>query len=171
MGTINYGTSDYITLGIKPYSSYDFENDADFMKEIREQCAEYGGTIENAIDEYIEELYNSDYANAETIIEKYRPYYFHVSINHGYYEGLYIDIENNFGVFLDDYTERAEMQKEITQIKHLLTELAGVGFVACFPGWVTGYSDYKGTLAGINDAIKEMRNETKTIPTYKQYIA
>lgn len=32
MGAINYFTSDYITMGFKPYDTYDFENDPDFME-------------------------------------------------------------------------------------------------------------------------------------------
>ena len=44
MGAVNYFTSDYITMGIEPYSAYDLENDPDFMDALRDEVNEYGGT-------------------------------------------------------------------------------------------------------------------------------
>lgn len=37
MGTINYYTSNYITLGIKPYEPEDLLSDSDFMQFIKEE--------------------------------------------------------------------------------------------------------------------------------------
>ena len=37
MGAINYYTSDYITLGVKPYEVDDYKNDPDFMEFIKEE--------------------------------------------------------------------------------------------------------------------------------------
>ena len=37
MGAVNYFTSDYITLGIKPYETEDYSRDADFMQFIRDE--------------------------------------------------------------------------------------------------------------------------------------
>ena len=51
MGAINYFTSDYITMGIEPYSAYDVEKDQEFMREVQEQIKEYGGTVESWIDD------------------------------------------------------------------------------------------------------------------------
>ena len=67
MGAVNYGSSDYISIGLNV--SRDFEE-----WEIEE--------IENDI---------------ETLLNEYNFYYFHVVIKPGYYEGFYIDIENNYG--------------------------------------------------------------------------
>ena len=53
MGAINYFTSDYITMGLKPYDASDFENDHDFMEELQNDVDEYGGTIEEALNNYI----------------------------------------------------------------------------------------------------------------------
>ena len=47
MGTVNYFTSDYITMGLRPYDSLELESDLEFMEEMRRECEEYGGTIEN----------------------------------------------------------------------------------------------------------------------------
>ena len=147
MGTINYNTSRYITIGINP-DDYNDEN--------------YG------LNEFIvNDLYNE----IKSVLNKYNFYFFHVCIVPGYYEGFSIDIDNNFSVCYDDYNEKREVQKEITQIKKFLIECANNGLVACFPGWCMGYANYKETLQLIKEAIKEMRMEAKYIPTYKNYIA
>lgn len=170
MGAINYKTSNYITLGIEPPSIFDLEKDADFIEEIRENynLLPEEDTAE-AINDYIDICMEDDFYNAEAIRGKYSFYYYHVVIKCGYYEGFYIDIESNFPIFFDNYEEKQEAQKEITQIKQFLTECAGIGFVSVFPGWCTSYKDYAGTIADINEAIKEMREEAKATPTYTQY--
>ena len=93
MGAVNYFTSDYITLGLRPYDTSDFENDSEFMEELQNECNEYGGTLENALQDYIQSCYESDYSNIETELTKHSFYYFHVVIKPGYYEGFTIDIE------------------------------------------------------------------------------
>lgn len=77
--------------------------------------------------------------------------------------------KSNFPIAFDNWEDRKAAQREITQIKKCLIELAGVGLVACFPGWCTGYLDYKGTMQRINEAIKEMREEVKATPPWRQY--
>ena len=142
MGTINYNTSRYITIGINP-------------------------------DDYNDENYvvNDIYDEIKSVLNKYNFYFFNVCIVPGYYEGFSIDIDNSFGVCYDDYNEKREAQKEITQIKNFLIECVNCGLVACFPGWCMGYANYKETLQLIKEAIKKMRMEAKDIPTYKNYIA
>lgn len=169
MGAVNYFTSDYITMGLRPYDRFDLENDRDFMEEVEAEISEYGGTVENAIDSYIESCYESDYENISYELEKHNFYYFHIAIKPGYYEGFTLDIENNFPVALDSWEDRREAMKEITEIKQFLIDCAGLGLVACFPGWCTGYRDYNGTLEAIREAVKEMRSELKTVPTWTQY--
>lgn len=172
MGTINYFTSDYITLAIKPYEADDYTKDDDFMNFIRDEWdvdTKDENAVYEAVNEQMQEDYSCDRENAESIINKYDLYYFHVAVKSGYYEGYSIDIEANFGIFYDDYKEKAEAQKEITQIKGLLTELAGCGYVSCAPGWVTTFKDYKGTLKDINNAIREMREEVRNTPTWRNY--
>ena len=169
MGAVNYFTSDYITMGLRPYDRFDLENDRDFMEELEAEISEYGGTVENAIDSYIESCYESDYENIRYELKKHNFYYFHIAIKPGYYEGFALDIENNFPIALDSWEDRREAMKEITEIKQFLIDCAGFGLVACFPGWCTSYSDYNGTLKAIREAVKDMRNELKTVPTWTQY--
>lgn len=169
MGAVNYFTSDYITMGLRPYNTNDFENDRDFMEELQQEVDEYGGTLENALSDYIQSCYESDYENIKCELEKHYFYYYHITIKPGYYEGFTLDIENNFSVALDSWEDRRDANKEITEIKQFLIDCAGLGLVACFPGWCTGYKDYNGTLEAIREAVKEMRSELKTVPTWTQY--
>ena len=169
MGAINYFTSDYITLGLRPYDTSDFENDRNFMEALQAQIDEYGGTVEAALDSHINDCYEDDYNNIKTELEKHYFYYYHITIKPGYYEGFTLDIENNFPVALDSWEDRRDANKEITEIKQFLIDCAGLGLVACHPGWCTHYSDYNGTIQAIKASIKAMRDELKTIPTWAQY--
>lgn len=169
MGAVNYFTSDYITMGIKPYDEYDLENDSNFMEAIQEEVNEYGGTIDGAIESYIQTSYEDDEANVSAILEKYSFYYYHVTIKPGYYEGFTLDIESNFSVAFDGWEDKRSAQREITSLKKCLLECAGVGMVECWPGWCTKYKDYEGTCKAIGAAIKAMRDEVKNTPTWRQY--
>lgn len=141
MGAVNYGTSDYISIGLNVSGDFD---------ELEQ---------EQARDEIA------------AILDNFGFWYFHVTIKSGYYEGFYIDIENNFPCFFDNWEERRDAQKEVTKIKRFLLECTAAGLVQYFPGWCTGYSTEKETRAAINAAIKEIRQEVKETPTYRQYNA
>lgn len=172
MGTINYFTSDYITLGAKLYDTDDYIKDNDFMNFIREEWnidTDNENEVLKAVNEQINMDYEADWENAESILNEYSFYYFNVVLKPGYYEGFTLDIENNFGIAINGWEDRREAQKEITQLKNCLLELAGVGLVACSPGWCTSYKDYNETIKAIKEAIKEIREEYKTIPTWRQY--
>lgn len=144
MGAVNYSASDYITLAVKPY---DLELDP----------------LE------LEDAYTEDRENVDYILSLYNLYYFHISVKPGYYEGFSLDIEYNFPVAFDNWEEKRDAQKEVTQIKKMLPEFAGVGLVKCVPGWCTSYSDYTGTCKAISSAVAEMREEVKSTPTWAQY--
>lgn len=169
MGAVNYFTSDYITMGIELYSAYDLENDQDFMQVVHEQIKEYGGTAEDCISDMIESYYEDDEANVSAILKAYSFEYFHVTIKPGYYEGFTLDIENNYSVAFDGWEDKRAAQREITSLKKCLIECAGVGMVQCSPGWCTGYNDYKGACKAIDAAIKVMRDEVNSTPTWTQY--
>lgn len=169
MGAVNYFTSDYITLGLHPYDIDDFTSDADFMDEIENEIEEYGGTVEEAINNYINDCYESDFENIEFELNKHNFRYYHITIKPGYYEGFTLDIENNYSISYDSWEDKRDAQKEITEIRRFLIACAGMGLVECSPGWCTGYSDYNGTVKAIGEAIKEMREEARATPTWAQY--
>lgn len=153
MGTINYGTSDYITIGLEPPSFDEYTEEAENGEELTDFYGRYQD-MEASRDEI------------EVIRLKYNFSYYHVEIKAGYYEGFYIDIENNFGLCHDSNEDKREAQKEITQIKRFLLECAEAGCVQCFPGWCTGYASKEKTIEGIKEAVKAMREEVRTTPTW-----
>lgn len=169
MGAINYFTSEYITLGVRPYDRFNLEKDDDFMDQIRQEVDEYGGNVDEAIDTYIADCYETDYANIEEELKKHSFWYFHIDIKPGYYEGFTLDIERNFPVAYDSWEDKRDAQKEITEIRRLLLDCAGDGLVKCSPGWCTGYSNYAETVEAIDDAVREMRDDVKATPTWMQY--
>jgi len=145
MGTINYKTSDYITMGIN-CDNNDYE-DLDVWQ--------------FEIDDLLEIV--QDKIKAADIS------YYHVIAEYGYYEGFSVQIENNYGIAYDDYTDKAWAQKDVTKIKKLLLSFVDLGLVACFPGWGTTYYNEEKTREEIKRAISAMRNEIKNTPTWAQY--
>lgn len=147
MGTINYKTSDYITIGYDCRCiNYDYDNDFD------------------------PDFIINDYDTVKNILDKYIFNTFDISLEYGYYQGFYINIKFDY-LYFDDCTERSEAQKEITSIKKALLEIVNnTNCYAVFPGWCTGYADHKNTLIEIANAVKQMRQTVHDTPTYKQYL-
>ena len=141
MGAINYRTSDYITIG---YNC----NNIDYN------------------DIFYHENITDDYEQVKYILEQYSFYYFHIALSPGYYEGFYIDIENNFSWCFDNYRDKRAALKEITQIKKFLIDCLDFGCCAVYPGWCMGYADYKTTLKEIDAAVQNMRATVKSTPTW-----
>ena len=141
MGTINYCTSDYITLG---YNTNNIDYDDFYCDDINYEFDEIAALLRN---EYF--------------------YYFHITLKPGYYEGFTIDIENNFKYCFDNYNEKLQALKELTQIKNFLLYIVdNFNISVVYPGWCTSYGNYKKTISEINNTIKNMRTEVKTTPTY-----
>lgn len=142
MGTINYKTSDYITLG---YNT---------------------GNIDYNDEFYFDDIqFEHDEINA--ILKKEYFYYYHITLEPGYYDGFTINIENNFSWCFDNYNEKLQALKELTQIKKFLLYIVNnFNINVVYPGWCTSYGDYKKTISEINAAIKEMKSELKSAPTY-----
>ena len=142
MGAINYKTSDFITLG---YNTNNIEYE----------------------DPYYNELINDEYDEIKLLLNKERFYYFNITLEPGYYEGFTLDIEHNFSYFYDNYDEKKQALKEVKQIKDFLLYIVNNFTInAVYPGWCTGYADYKQTIKEINDAIEEMKNAVKNTPTF-----
>lgn len=143
MGTINYKTSDYITIGYNcDFIDYDDEFYFDDINEFYEM-------VKNRL--------NLEYF-----------YYYNIKVVPGYYEGFSIDIEFNYKWCFDDYRDKREAQKEITQIKKFLLEcINDFELYVVFPGWCTTYKNRIESIKLLNEAIKEMRQEVKNTRTYR----
>lgn len=174
MGTINYKTSDYITMGIKPVDAFDLLKDQDFRNWIME---EYHFRPEDDTEEVysiasdVAHEYNTeDQAGAERMLEDLADLaYYHIAVQPGYYEGFSIKIENNYPVVYDSYEDRAEAQKEVTRIKKMLFDLADCGLCSVWSGWRTTYRDREETAEDIKKAVEVMRQEIRDTPTWRQY--
>lgn len=148
MGTINYRTSDYITIG------YNLNwDDSEF---------ETWEEMENEKQLDIEDMYT----NIRAILNKYDFTFYHVVIKPGYYEGFYIDINNNYPDCYDSKEDKRAAQKEVTKLKACLIECVNTGLVQVWPGWCTSYKTHNESIEAIKTAIKEMRAEIKSIPTW-----
>ena len=159
MGAVNYFTSNYITLGIKPY---DFDDIKDGMIE------EFGEDEEITDDEVydtIHSYYDDDWENAEAVLKKHNFEYFDLELKPGYYEGFTLDIQPNFDFYSEE--DRKDALKEVDELKDTLDYLAGCGMVSCGPGWVSSYEDYNGTLSDIKDAIAEIKQDIEKEELYE----
>ena len=142
MGTINYKTSDYITLG---YNTHNINYD----------------------DEFYSDDINFEYNGISALLKNEFFYYFNIKLEPGYYDGFIIDIENNFSYCFNDYNEKMQALKELTRIKNFLIYIVdNFNINVVYPGWCTSYGDYKKTIEEINAAIKEIKSEIKSAPTY-----
>lgn len=148
MGTINYGTSDYITIG------YNLNWDDSEFETWEEMEYEKQLDIEDT------------YTNIRAILNKYDFIFYHVVIKPGYYEGFHINIENNFPYCYDSREDKRAAQKEVTKLKAFLIECVNTGLVQVWPGWCTSYNTHNESVEAIKTAVKEMRAEIKSIPTW-----
>ena len=172
MGTVNYRTSDIITLGLNPYDPRDFENDPDFMEEAQRQIDEYGDDIDDIIYSVISDYTEDDRSRAEDVISNYQSDFFTVSIEPGYYEGFSIDIRNNLpGEFYDD-EEREEALNDAYQLRELLITLVNdVCLVQVYPGWVTTYIDPAHSLTNVKKAMREVIAEINDTPNEERSVS
>ena len=143
MGTINYCSNKYITMGL----NLNYFDDLDDL----------------------EKEYQHDFMREEIkeTLEKYYFTYWTVSIEPGYYEGFYIEIKNNW-LYFDDSYERNDVLKETTQLKKFLLECLACGLSVVYPGWCTSYLDQDKSKKDILKAIREMKNDIKQKPTWGQ---
>lgn len=164
MGTINYKTSDYITMGARIQNYSDFENDQDFIDYCKTEYPEI--PFSDMIYNEIQENYDCDRVNVETYLNQHNFTFYHITIEPGYYEGFSIMIENNFPIAYDCWEDKKAAQKEITELKQFLLDCCGAGIAVVYPGWCTTELSYNDSIKAIKAAIKEIREESKHIPTW-----
>lgn len=148
MGTINFGTSDFITLCREPFDPYIYEDE--------------GYTYDYEYEwETCEEILNKYYLNGYSI---------KVALKTGYYESFYLEIKDDGWNYYDFAQERKWALDEVRELEKCLNELVDEGgMVACCPGWCTTYADYKATKKAIREACKAIRQRIKETPTWLQY--
>lgn len=165
MGTINYGTSKYITMGIDPY---DFEQVKNcIIEDLQEDQEDItpGEISDQEVYDRIDFYYEADRDNAEYYLNELNlnTGNFSVKLNPGYYEGLYISIDYDILYFYDQ-DEKDETIQDAKKIIDLLKNLAGIGFQACHPFWYTTFKSYEETLKEIETAYNDMISDIDNTP-------
>lgn len=169
MGTVNYKTSDIITIGLRPYEPRDFELDPDFMNEARRQSEEYGIDIETITYDTIAAYQEDDQINAQAIIDNYDLEYFTVTIEPGYYEGFSIDITDNLPSEFYNDAERIDALTDAENLGDMLKRLVcDACLVEVWPGWCTTYKDQGQSITAVRKAIKGLIYDINDIPKYEQ---
>lgn len=158
MGTINYGTNKYITMGLKPF---DFE---DTKKALEESCEE--GITFSDVYEQMELETQESRENVEEVLSGVNFDYFHLSIEPGYYEGFYIKIESDFEGNLDDENDKTKAREETEKLKDTLKALMDAdGFICVVsPGWCMTYYDRDESLRRIDEAANEILEDIEKEP-------
>ena len=165
MGTVNYKTSDIITLGLRPYEPRDFELDPDFMEDTRKRCEENGCSLFDWIEGTINEYTEDDRQTAADIISKYRFEFFQVSIEPGYYEGFSVYISNDLPGEYWDADERQQALTDAANLGNMLKELVNTAcLVEVWPGWLTTYHDTDRTLQDIRKTIRGLIYDINDTP-------
>ena len=165
MGTVNYKTSDIITLGLRPYEPQDFELDPDFMEDARRQSRLYGDNLNSIIYQTIADYTEDDQQTAEHIINRYSFEFFTVTIEPGYYEGFSVNIFNDLPGEYWDMEERQQALTDAANLGDMLKELVNTAcLVEVMPGWITTYHDTDRTLWDIRKAIKGLIYDINDTP-------
>lgn len=152
MGSINYHTSEYITLAVKPLEIDEVLQDPYFVEwaESVEMSFTGSNTLEALAVDRIYNDYQDIYNTAKNIIDNYDFEWYELHVLPGYEEGYSINIECCLPGHFDTYQHKKEAQKEVTQVKECLIRLVKeCGFRECFPSWSTSYSDVKGTIKAL----------------------
>ena len=138
VGTVNYGTGEYITLAYQP---------------IEDDETKFGDLFLNM---KVDSIFN-EYGDFE---------FFEVITDNGYYEGFYVAINAGdfVGVGFDDKDRMLDAFLELENIRKLLVELLDVGLFVCHPGWCTGWLDYGESLNEINQCIAKMSSDIFLTP-------
>ncbi len=167
MGTINYGTSEYITIGYKPLDRFDLEKDPEFMDYMLDEAREVDMDLDEYINEWIYNRQDDFYYNIQFLLEKYDFYYFSVKVESGYYEGFSVQISRETPCYMELW-EKDAAYGEIKELEKFLTEcVKDFGLVECYPGWGTSYEDKDKSVQDIVVAMAKAREDILAVPIWK----
>lgn len=144
MGTVNYGTGEYITLAYQPVEDDSQEN---------------------------QEKFGDLYLNmkVDSIFNEYGDFEFlEVIRDNGYYEGFYVAINTGDLVGAGFYNKDQMLDAflELERVRKLLVELLDAGLFVCHPGWCTGWLNYGESLNEINQCIAKISSDISITPVY-----
>lgn len=151
MGTVNYSTSQYVTVGYDCRTEYARD---DFWTDEQEQ--------RNFEIEFLQE-------QTEKLLGRYDFSVFGVKICQGYYEGFSVDLDPDIPAYFDSWQDKRDAQKEVTAVKRFLLDCIDLGLVVVRPGWCTGYLSPEESRETVAAAVKRMRYDVQNTPTRRNY--
>lgn len=105
------------------------------------------------------------YFQTKDTIGKYN--YLRVSVEGGYYEGFYIEIEIDVNFFYDDYEKEIAL-KEVERLeKELEICIYDYHVVVCYPGWGTSYENKERSLKLLHEEIQNLKQKINEIEVLK----
>ena len=163
MGTINFLTSDFLTLASAPLYSEDYSECAE------ERAEETGKSVEAVIDSMMSlDEENSWIAAKEAAAKTARNDFWKLEAAPGYYEGSQVVIHNELPESITD-EERQTALTEVDGLKVLLIGLVeSANFLETAPGWCPKWSARAETLASVDRAAEEMREAVLAVPAWKE---
>lgn len=116
-----------------------------------------------AEEEEQQEFFNYPMYETTETIDKYNLYYYELIIKVGYYNGFYLQLnDNNTKWIYNNTKEKQEVLKELTQIKDILIDIVKSGYCwGCYPSWVYNKLTTAETIKQIKETIKELKAEVK----------
>lgn len=152
MGAINYNNNKLFNLGL---NVFDYEKQCEIqLKEMIEEGIIEFNNVE--IDEFNYECISVLYEDCEYILNKYDFNYYNIKLESGYYEGFYLSIDFNYNYF-NDFIEKQQAQKELTQVKKCFLELINCGLVSYHAWWCSSYYSKEETISMLNEFVKTER--------------
>lgn len=162
MSTINYATSDIITVGLN-------------VDELTSNIYPKNEVEDESIINKLDELYSNEelnyYRTAKSIIDDFYFTYFKIDLQCGYYNGFIVNIYQN--VTLNDikteYDDIDEMKdttyeyiNDLKNLKQLLLKVVKeANLVTLTPGWVTGYDTHAHSIANIETTFDKLIEEAE----------
>lgn len=112
-----------------------------------------------------------DFDYVKSIIDGLKTYYFNIEIDGGYYDGFNLILtDKNTKYIYNDYSEKIDVLKELTEIKKVLLKLIDDGFIrGCAPFWYNTYLEKKDTKKRLSKLIQELKQDVKK--SYTEYTA
>ncbi len=166
MGAWNYRPSERIcTLGYKNEGYYPSDDEVNDFRAWHDYLDDEDLTYDNIVNLLIDEEYEiakECYKDVKFLIDEENFTYYDVFLEQGYYDGFYINIDIH--QYPKGYSQKLEMQKELTKIKNILTQSINDHLmVVCVPHWCTTWYNQKESLDIVNNNIKKERELIKTL--------
>ena len=163
MGAINYGKSHVLcTVGYYQEDPTDDEvNEFMFYNDVTDF-----EEAKKMVEENYEEVSLDYYKDVRHLLQTLSLSYYAVSVEQGYYDGFYIDIQDRSRVYNME-EERKEQMRELTGIRTILASIIiNYPMRVCYPHWSTNWEEtIDKSIAALDKAVEEEKKRLTTKKT------